>query len=311
MEEYIRQRDKVLDYIDANLNRAMTLDELAAVSCYSKYHFSRLFLSTMGETVFQYIHRLRLERAAKWIDIEADTPITDIAYELGFSNCANFSRSFKEHFGSSPSRWRSARKELKSREMERLDIGLQSGDDNDRSIFLNDKDLSWPYELRGGIRVRVRIQDVGELPIVYLRYIGASLGSHERFEYAYESLVQWAVNRGLPGIPAGETYAVYHDNPLITDESKLRISVGFEAPAGVEAGGRVGKMALAGGKYAVAEFEYETRDEYISVYTFLYGYWLSRFGYIPDIRRYDHVCFIGSPSGKILKIRLRLPVKFV
>ncbi len=309
MEDYVRQRDKVLDYIDENLNRNMTLDELAAVSCYSKFHFSRIFQSMMGETVFQYIHRLRLERAAKWIRIEEETPITNVAYELGFSNCANFSRSFKEHFGRSPSSWRLEQKEKNARNIRKLNIRIEAGNDNERTIFFNDRNRCWQYEVDKNIRLTVQIQEARDISIVYMRYIGASLGRHERFELAYETLMQWAVERGAADDLRNGIYAVYHDNPLITGDERIRISAGFEAPEGTEPSGIVGKMTLPGGKYAVTRFEYETKEEYISVYNFMYGYWLSRFGYIPDINRFDYLCFMNRPSEKILRTTLSIPIR--
>ena len=309
MEDYVRQRDKVLDYIDENLNRNMTLDELAAVSCYSKFHFSRIFQSMMGETVFQYIHRLRLERAAKWIRIEEETPITNVAYELGFSNCANFSRSFKEHFGRSPSSWRLEQKEKNARNIRKLNIRIEAGNDNERTIFFNDRNRCWQYEVDKNIRLTVQIQEARDISIVYMRYIGASLGRHERFELAYETLMQWAVERGAADDLRNGIYAVYHDNPLITGDERIRIRAGFEAPEGTEPSGIVGKMPLPGGKYAVTRFEYETKEEYISVYNFMYGYWLSRFGYIPDINRFDYLCFMNRPSEKILRTTLSIPIR--
>jgi len=307
MEEYIRQRDNVLDYIDANLNREMALDELASISCYSKYHFSRIFTNMMGEPVFHYITRLRLERAARWMRIEDDIPITAIAYELGFSSCAAFSKSFKEHFGLSPTAWKDARSGGREREEAALEALPVS--ESDRNIFFDDKSLSWQFEIKGKTRVRVQIQDRDDTPILYLRYIGASLGNHERFEYAYESLMQWASAKGLQDCAAKKIYAVYHDNPLITEESRLRISAGFEAPSTSEASGNIGKMVIPGGKYAVSQFEYETREEYMAVYLFLSECWLRKFGYSPDIHRYDFLCFLSRPSEKKLAITLSIPIR--
>ena len=311
MEDYIRQRDNVLDYIDVNLNKEMTLDELAVVSCYSKYHFSRIFATMMGETVFQYIHRLRLERAAKWMRLEEETPITNIAYELGFSSCATFSRCFKEHFGLSPSAWRSEQAKIKEREREKQAHEILSINENDRNIFFDDKNMSWQYEILGKTRVRVQIRDLKDISIVYLRYIGASLGNHQRFEYTYETLLQWASARGLSDSIGTKIFAVYHDNPLITKDYQLRISAGFEAASALEVSGKVGKMILSGGKYAVSQFEYETREEYTAVYNFIYEFWLCNFGYSPDIHRYDYICFLNRPSEKRLVVTLSVPIRSV
>lgn len=311
MDEYTKQRDNVLDYIDANLNTDMTLDELAAVSCYSKYHFSRIFASMMGEPVFHYITRLRLEKAALWLRIEAGIPITNIAYELGFSNCATFSRAFRKHFDLSPTEWRDAQSENGDARHGEQALGILPIHETDRNIFFDDKNMSWQFGIREKTRVRVQIRDQADIPIVYLRYIGASLGEHERFEFTYETLMQWASSRDLSDSLGKKTFAVYHDNPLITKNQLLRISAGFAAPSTLNVSGNIGKMTLPGGKYAVAQFEYETREEYMDVFIFLYEYWLSKFGYAPDIHRYDYICFLNRPSEKKLAITLSIPIRSV
>jgi AraC family transcriptional regulator len=65
--EYISRINKTFDYIEANIAKPMTLEELVAVANFSKFHFSRIFQSIVGETPFQFILRVRLEKAAMLI----------------------------------------------------------------------------------------------------------------------------------------------------------------------------------------------------------------------------------------------------
>jgi len=51
-----------VDYIERNLGRDFALEEIAAVAGFSKYHFHRIFHTFTGETLFQFIQRLRLEK---------------------------------------------------------------------------------------------------------------------------------------------------------------------------------------------------------------------------------------------------------
>jgi len=53
-----------LDYIEKNLSEKLTLEKLAGIANFSAYHFHRLFKAFVGETLFQFIQRVRLERAA-------------------------------------------------------------------------------------------------------------------------------------------------------------------------------------------------------------------------------------------------------
>ena len=56
--EYIFRINKTFDYIESNIEKPMTLEELATVANFSKFHFSRIFQSIAGETPFQFILRV-------------------------------------------------------------------------------------------------------------------------------------------------------------------------------------------------------------------------------------------------------------
>ncbi|WP_028454119.1 helix-turn-helix domain-containing protein [Chitinilyticum litopenaei] len=97
---------KVLTHIDDRLGENLSLGELAGVACYSPYHFDRVFLRYRGVSPAEHVRRRRLMRAAHRLRHEPDCPIGEIAYECGYSNQANFSRAFQQHFGMSPRAWR-------------------------------------------------------------------------------------------------------------------------------------------------------------------------------------------------------------
>ena len=81
-------------------------------------------------------------------------------------------------------------------------------------------------------------------------------------------------------------YLVYHDSPEITDEDKLRISACITVPGNTAVEGEVGKMAIPGGKYALARFELGA-DEFQDAWDYVCGTWLPDSGYQPD----DRPCF--------------------
>ncbi|NCB25391.1 MAG: AraC family transcriptional regulator, partial [Bacteroidia bacterium] len=84
--EYIFRINRTIDYIESNIENPMTLEELATVANFSKFHFSRLFQSIVGETPFQFILRVRLEKAATFILNNNNESISEIAYKCGFSD---------------------------------------------------------------------------------------------------------------------------------------------------------------------------------------------------------------------------------
>lgn len=62
-EEYIHRIHNVQDYIEHNMEKNITIEELAEVAGFSKYHFSRIFSSVLQESLAHYVNRIRMEKA--------------------------------------------------------------------------------------------------------------------------------------------------------------------------------------------------------------------------------------------------------
>ena len=82
--EYIARINRTFDYIEANLAKPFTLQELASVASFSKFHYNRIFYGVVGETPFQFITRVRLERAATLLLSPGFDTVTDVAFKVGF-----------------------------------------------------------------------------------------------------------------------------------------------------------------------------------------------------------------------------------
>jgi len=82
-----------------------TLTTLAAAAHSAPHNFHRRFQGLVGETPMQFVRRSRLERAAYLMMANPDQPLTSISVATGFSDSSDFSRSFKRHYGLSPSSW--------------------------------------------------------------------------------------------------------------------------------------------------------------------------------------------------------------
>jgi AraC family transcriptional regulator len=91
-KEYSRRIHKVQDYIEANVCDALSLDELAAIAGFSKYHFHRIFKGIVNESLLQYVNRVKLEKAVNFLIHRPDMTVTDIAYQFGcYRYCSFFS----------------------------------------------------------------------------------------------------------------------------------------------------------------------------------------------------------------------------
>ena len=73
----------------------ISLDTLAEIAGYSKFHFSRIFKQFNSMSYLQYIN-LRRTRAAETLLLDPAIPITEVAMQAGFSSLSTFNRIFKE-----------------------------------------------------------------------------------------------------------------------------------------------------------------------------------------------------------------------
>jgi AraC-like DNA-binding protein len=109
----LRDRRRAVEsalWIDANSHRAIALDDAAEQAGISPFHFLRLFSQVLGVTPHQYLVRSRLRHAARRL-ADDDSPVTDIAYDVGFGDLSNFVRTFHRAAGASPMRFRQAAKQ--------------------------------------------------------------------------------------------------------------------------------------------------------------------------------------------------------
>ena len=153
----------------------------------------------------------------------------------------------------------------------------------------------------------VEIKELPNMNLAYVRHVGAYKGDEALFEDLWNRLFNWAGPRGLVGERPFDSLIIYHDDPNVTENEKLRTSVCITVPENTKVDGEVGKMELAGGKYGVARFEVEA-TEFEMAWDWVYGQWLPNSGYVPD----DKPCFELYPEepkdGKFT-IDICVPVK--
>ena len=122
MTATLRDRRRAVEtalWIDANSHRQIDLEDAAAQAGISPFHFLRLFSGVLGVTPPQYLVRSRLRHAARRL-ADDDSPITDIAYDVGFNDLSNFVRTFHRAAGVSPRRFREASRGMRKIFQERL-----------------------------------------------------------------------------------------------------------------------------------------------------------------------------------------------
>jgi AraC family L-rhamnose operon transcriptional activator RhaR len=92
-------------YVQDNLDRPMSVDELARHVHLSPRQLTRAFRIHTGQSPAGYVERARLDHAAALL-IRSDLPIKQIASEVGYGDVAQFTRAFSRRLGTPPGRFR-------------------------------------------------------------------------------------------------------------------------------------------------------------------------------------------------------------
>lgn len=302
--EYISRINKTFDYIDSNLDKPLTLEELASVASFSRFHFSRIFHSIVGETPFQFIQRVRIEKAAMLLLTNRKMNISDIATKCGFSDLSVFSRNFKSCFGVSPTSYRVNNPQNSN--LSQTESKSSQSEAKAVPYFCPElQTIKWRTNMK--LNKSVEIKELPKMTLAYIRHIGPYKGDDKLFEGLWNRLFAWAGPRGLIGGKDFRSLVIYHDDPGVTIEDKLRMSVCITVPPETKVDGEIGKMELDAAKYVIARFEVNAQ-QFQEAWDWLYGEWFPASGYQPD----EKPCFEMYPEeprdGKFV-VDICVPVK--
>jgi AraC family transcriptional regulator len=291
--EYLGRIERAVDFIYARFGDDIGLDEIADAAAFSRFHFHRVFSGVVGETVSDFLKRVRLQRAAALLADNPGLSVTEIALASGFSSPSVFARAFRERFGMTASEWRDLGREGRrnrrgSKQGQTLGMPGQGNRKVRKAAAASD---GYPPSIvPDGTRrkdmpklsYKVEIKDLPELTVAYARHVGPFDGIPE----AFGRLARWAGPRGLFARPGAKTLAVYHDSPEATETGKLRSSACLTVPPGTEVSGDINLMTIPGGTFAVARFEIAP-DQFGEAWDALMGEWFPSSGWQPD----DRMCY--------------------
>jgi len=103
--DYRKEMQICIDYIEVNIKEDILAEELADRIGFSQKHFYRLFKTSVGMPVMEYIRRRKLAHAI--YDLMLGRRVLDIAVEYGFDTHNGFAKAFKKYYGSSPQNYKS------------------------------------------------------------------------------------------------------------------------------------------------------------------------------------------------------------
>jgi AraC-like DNA-binding protein len=88
------------EYINRNLHKKLSIEEISRACWLSKFHFQRVFKSCIGLTVNDYIQQQRTALAKRLV--KRGSKITDTAYETGYFDPSHFNKAFKKMWVATP-----------------------------------------------------------------------------------------------------------------------------------------------------------------------------------------------------------------
>ena len=298
-EYYTERINKVIDYIEDNLDSELNLNRIAEVANFSAFHFHRIFSSITGETLNAHVRRKRLEKAARYL-LMGNLPISDIYVQCGFNSSAAFARAFKEHFSMNASVFRDGgyKKHMKK-------VGYE--DDDSKLYFQRMNPLAEELlDKKREINTKIEIREYNPFWVAYCRHVG----KFEEIATAYDKLFRWAGPRGLVNHPDTKVLTLYHDDPNLTIMENLYQSACISIDESIKTEGEIGKMLIPGGKYACGYFEIDA-GHFTEAWAAMYAGWLPESGYECDDRLPFELYKQADEDSKkgVFKFDICVPVK--
>lgn len=108
MKDHVVSIETVIDYIETHLDGKIDLEQVSQAVHYSKYHLHRMFTSTVGMTIHDYVQRRQLTEAAKLL-VFSDRPIIEVTFICGYESQQAFSTAFKSMYKIPPAEYRENR----------------------------------------------------------------------------------------------------------------------------------------------------------------------------------------------------------
>jgi AraC family transcriptional regulator len=256
-ETYAKRIENVLHYLVAHLDEPLDIHRLAEEAFLSPYHFHRVYVAMMGETVAETIRRHRLHRAAIKLSASA-IPVAELATEAGYGSVHAFTRAFRAAYGLPPAQFRLSNALNATRQWVAESAVLSASHQPKEPTMFNLND--------------VKIQDLPATRIAALTHHGDYMNIGETFG----RLMAWAAGKGVVKADV-RTFGIYYDDPTSKRKDQLRSEACLEIPATFTPDGDAQLMHTAAGRSAVFIFTgpYSALEK---PYRWIYDTWLPQSG---------------------------------
>lgn len=104
-KDYLDKFLYITNYINEHFAENLSLEQVADLAGFSKYHFTRLFKQYTDTSFYKYLNQKRIDYA-KTLLLDPDLPVIDVALQCGFSSLSAFLRMFKQLNKCTPTEFR-------------------------------------------------------------------------------------------------------------------------------------------------------------------------------------------------------------
>lgn len=292
-DAYFARFRRVLEHVDEHLEDELSVERLAKVAAFSKFHFHRQFSQLFGLGVLPYVRLRRLKRAAYQLAFRGPDgggrplSVLSIALGAGYDGPEAFARAFKKCFGVSPSEFR---------KQPRWEVWEATYEPIGQLRRLHMKPVHRAED--------VRIVDFPETKVAALEH----RGDPARLGHSVRTFIAWRKANG-PSPRVSATFNIAYDDPEMEDKANFRFDICAATSRDVAPNeqGVVSKV-IAGGRCAVLR-HVGSEDTFPESIRWLYAEWLptsgedlrdaplffQRVSFFPDVPEHEAITDVFLP----------------
>ena len=219
---YQQKVNLIIDYISSHLHEPLQLNTLASLINVSQRQLLRIMQTSLNESLYAYVARLRVERAVMYMQIEQGN-LSLFAEKVGYDNAQSFSKAFKKHFGISPKNY-----------LNQLQARLESYVKSSGNRLTN---------------IHSEIVSEDKMELVYIRIWG-KYGEEQAYKTAWQKLTRFLKDNNALS-DATRFIGISFDDPNITEHKQCRFYACAIVFKKISPTGEFGTIQIPTGKYAV------------------------------------------------------------
>ncbi|GAI19095.1 unnamed protein product, partial [marine sediment metagenome] len=201
-------------FINNNLEEKLTLETLSSISNFSPFHFHRIMRAHLGESIGEYILRIRLNTAAQLLRFSNET-VQDISIKVGYETPSSLNKAFKKRFDLSPLEFRSKQAQLQP------DINI----------------IKLDLQTMEKFKLNPKIAELKDKKVIFIQSIG-KYGDNKTAD-TWNKLMDYVKKNKLFSWRV-ELFGISHDDPNITETDKCRYDACVTVSKEIKPEGEIG-----------------------------------------------------------------------